>query len=245
MTVTTIDSTVATIDTTDQLQDQIDIDLEDDDDDDDARGSSVAAWDNRPGRKLSKAEQRREAEEIAERDRIQALVPWKVLRSSAWGQASQIDTWMDESGHFPTEYRGYTADEWKAAIAVLADAVERLRTIDGNYQKQTGLYVEEHTDTYLLIRGKKWQFQMAITGKASTTGKKLELGAAPGRDNYGFASERPGLFAEFLKAHIPGEEYERILNMVSQYMPEIRKLLNREVWAEENPTIAELLEYGK
>ena len=114
----------------------------------------------------------------AERQRIQGLVPWKVVETDGYGnyrQTQEITQWADDWGAYPRVYRSYTREEWTQAINVLAATVISLATTNPDYQRQTGVYVEEHSDDLLLIRAKKWQLVIEIPVKSTSKGKRVEL----------------------------------------------------------------------
>lgn len=207
--------------------------------------------------KLSKAEkdefkkEQEEAERAARRREIKALVPWPVGEiESQWNssklaygyqQTTAIDQWMDDQGRYPRVYRAYSRDEWKGAIKLLADTVADLATTHPDYQRLTGLYVEEQADDLLLIRSKKWQLVIQIPGKATTSGKRFTFSAAPGREAYGMEAERLDGFTELLTKYVPDEHRDTLLDICCQYLRDIRIRVNKGIWAGEHADIAYLL----
>jgi hypothetical protein len=152
-----------------------------------------------------------------------------------------IDQWMDDQGQYPRVYRAYSREEWKDAIKLLAVTVDELAITHPDYQRVTGLYVEEQADDLLLIRSKKWQLVIQIPSKASTTGKRFTFTATPGRDDYGMESERLDGFTELLTNYVPEDRRDTLLDICCQYLRDIRIRVNRGIWAAEHPDIAYLL----
>lgn len=177
----------------------------------------------------------------AEETALAVSVPWEITEDH-WRQRGEIDRWMDDQGMYPRAYRSYDRNEWQNAIKVISETVHALPERDKDYQHLTGLYVEEQTDDMLLVIGKKWQLYIHIPPKASKTGKKLEITAPQGRENYSFTSERPKLFADFLMTYIPDDKRDEVLDLVCQYVREVRIYVNREHWKQENPDAVHMLD---
>lgn len=220
-------------------------------------------------KKLSKAEKKaareeeehlkKEGEAKAEQERTQALVPWKVLvvevprgARPSWmredqddyafsNQKREIDQWADDSGQYPVIYRSYTRDEWKEAIDLLALVVSELAEKHPDYQRATGIYVEEHSSELLLIRAKKWQLLIQVPAKATAGGKKFLLSAPPGQSDWQEQDKRPDYLADLLATYVPAENREILLNIACQYMRDIRIRVNKATWAQANPELAKYM----
>lgn len=227
--------------------------------DDDVRREMEVIDDAKPA-KLSKADRKAREEEArlaketeaksqreAERNALQALVPWKVVETTGYynNQKGEIDQWADDLGQYPRNYRSYSRDEWGQAIGVLAAAVNGLAESHPDYQRTTGLYVEEHTIDLLLIKAKKWQLLIQVPTKSSPAGKKFELKDGSGQAVWGSDSKREAALAELLADYIPEDNREMLLNICCQYLRGIRIRVNRAVWGAEHPELAHLLEEPK
>ncbi len=205
-----------------------------------------------PARKPTKADRaaaKALAEQAAERARLQALVPWRITGPNRYGtndyeQLREIETWADDAGRYPRRYRSYTRGEWASAIALLAGLVDALAETHPDYQRKTGLYVEEQSDDLLVIRAKKFQLVIQIPSKATPAGKKFELKPIPGIDGWGGDTERADAVAELL-SHAAGEDRELLLDLCCQYLRPVRLRVNKAAWATEHPDLAHLLEKAK
>lgn len=183
----------------------------------------------------------------AERARVQALVPWEVVAPAgynvAYDQKRKIDTWADNDGRHPRRYRSYSREEWAQAIAALAESVTALEESDPDYQRRTGLYVEEHGRDLLLIKSKKWKLLIAVPAKASTAGKKIELSSNSAE--WSGQDSNADSFAELLTTYVTGDARDTLLDICCQYMTSVRIRVNRATWAAEHPDLAHLLSAGK
>lgn len=195
-----------------------------------------------PSEKKAKAEADERAAKEADRKALQTLVPWKIVEND-WEQRGAINIYFDEQGHFPRVFRAYTREEWREAIKVLAGAVAGLGETNPEYQRRTGIYVEEQGDDLLLICTTRWQLLIQVPAKASTSGKRFELKPASGVDNYSFGGEtgRLAAFAELVTDHLPPENRELLLDICCQYLRQVRIHVNRATWAAEHPDLAHLL----
>lgn len=242
------EATVATINTDSQLNELEEI-VRDEPESESVKPAKLS----REDRKALAEEQRiaKEAEAKAaaqaERERVQALVPWKVVETTGYynNQKSEIDQWADDLGQYPRKYRSYSRDEWGQAITVLADAVNGLAETQPDYQRTTGLYVEEHTNDLLLIKAKKWQLLIQVPTKSSPAGKKFELKDGSGQAVWGSDATRESSLAELLADYVPEDNREMLLNICCQYLRGIRIRVNRAVWGAEHPELAHLLEEPK
>lgn len=264
MSTTTVSPVATATETIDELDNDLrglagddafdDVDPEQDDEE-----TAIAMPSSSDPAKLTKSEKKAAAAEEAklklereakeEQQRVQALVPWKVLVlqeprqgfGNDWSfheQASEITRWADEKGAYPKVYRSYARDEWAQAIDALASAVTGLAETDPEYQREMGLYVEEHTSELLLIRAKKWQLLIHAPSKATASSKKFLLSAQPGGDDYRDREERPNWLADLLANHVPVETRDTLLNIACQYMRDIRIRVNKTTWAQANPELA-------
>lgn len=198
--------------------------------------------------KLTKQEQvareraQEEAAREAERAKVQALVPWTVV-DQHWMQSREIDLYFDDHGTYPRAYRAYSRAEWRELIATLATAVNALAETDPDYQRATGLYVEEHGDDILLLCAKKWHLIIQVPARASTSGKRFDLKTPPGVDPYanGGDAGRLASFAELLTKHLPEESRDMLLDICCQYLRPVRIYVNRHTWALANPELVSLM----
>lgn len=196
--------------------------------------------------KLSKAERKvqaqaaENAQKDAERAALQALVPWKVVEDTTYynNQQREIDQWADDEGTYPRAYRAYSREEWTAAINALAAAVAALPADHPEYQRRTGLYVEEHGPDLLLIVCKEWQLVIQVPSKATAGGKKFELKAAPGKDAWGGEEKRVNGLVELLAEYVAGDGREALLDVCCQYLRAVRIRVNKRAWAAEHPELA-------
>lgn len=183
----------------------------------------------------------------AERARVQALVPWEVIAPDqygrTWEQQRKVDSWADNDGTYPRRYRAYTREEWTDAIDALAACVAGLAEADPDYQRKTGLYVEEHGRDLLLIKSKKWKLLIVVPAKASTAGKKIEL--STNSAEWSGQDSNADSFAELLTRYVTGDARDTLLDICCQYMTSVRIRVNKGVWAAEHPDIAHLLDVGK
>jgi len=195
------------------------------------------------------AEAAARAEQEAERQRVQALVPWKVLETAphngyqGYQQKGEIDTWADNDGRYPRRYRSYTREEWTQAIDALAEAVAALEETDSDYQRKTGLYVEERGANLLLLKAKSWTFLIQVPDKASTSGKKIAVTNTSA--DWSARDACYDHFADLLRNHIASEHRDVLLDICCQYMTAVRIRVNKGVWAAENPEHAHLLSVGR
>ena len=190
---------------------------------------------------------KQEAADAAEAERmaLQPRVPWKLIPgnssySTDYEQKREIDQWADDWGHYPRIYRSYTREEWTQAINLLAETVAGLATSHPDYQRTTGLYVEERTDDLLLIRAKKWQLVIQIPAKSSVAGKKFELKVGLGNPYWGGQDDRATQFAELLSM-APRESRDVLLDICCQYLRDVRIRVNKQAWADQNNDIAYLI----
>lgn len=179
----------------------------------------------------------------AERAALQARVPWELVEEdrNSYRQKPTIDQWADDWGHFPRCYRSYTREEWAQAIALLAQTVSQLAETHPDYQRTTGLYVEEYSADTLLIRSKAWQLLIQVPSKSSVKGKLFKLEAAAGKDSWGGSDTRADAFAEFLTVYVADEHRDILLDICCQYLRDVRIRVNRATWGILNPDLAYLL----
>ena len=182
------------------------------------------------------------AEQTSVLAHLQDQVPFKVIvqrdgQINSWEQTREVDQWADDQGAYPRQYRSYSREEWTAAINLLAETVTNLATTHPDFQRTTGLYVEEHTPELLLINGKRMVIKIEIPTKAKLAGKKFEVLDAAGYYSYGQGNDKADRYAELL-SYCSGEDRELLMDIACQYMRDLRIRTNKRVWAEQNPELA-------
>lgn len=185
----------------------------------------------------------------AERERIRALVPWKLVEVTTWdleqgrlygyNQRGEIVQYFDDHGKHPARFRAYAREEWLQAIAVLADSIDGLVETHPEYQQRAGVYVEERGEDLLLVRAKHWTLQILVPAKGTLKGKTFELRAAPGKEEFGGEDKRADQLTELLTAYLPAGARDVLLDICCQYLRPVRIRINRAVWQQEHPELAQ------